>query len=328
MVATSMQNKMSTGILSTAALAIGAGAIGSLLTLLVTNNLSAPATDDLAAIDAQSGNVRENSLLEQNQGAEANAQAIGIDPADAEGVGGQAVDLQQSLELATAERAQLAKVMAQLTLQVETLEADALNRQSLEVLEEASGAQAEFVTDDSRPAFGDFGERLSPQERIENLVAAGVDPDRAQALQARRDQFQLARLELFDLAEREGWAESEQLSLRLEELEEQRPDLRTELGDQGYDRYLFEAGRSNRVVFDAIIPGSEAEIAGLQAGDMVMSYANQRVFSPNDLQRATRDGVRGEIVPLDIERQGQRLFFEVPRGPLGVSLSGRQRSPS
>lgn len=325
-----MQNTFSLKTLSVAAFAVCAGAVGSLLTLLVTDNLRAPATEQVATIDSSSITAPKGNLVAHSAALQDSASTqTGNELMVTDDIHSESVDLAQALELANAERAQLAKVLAQLTQQVETLEADAINKQSLAVLEDASGTQSQSMSNDSMSSGSEFGgRRISPQDRVENMVAAGVDPDRAQNLQSRQDQFQLARLELFDLAEREGWAESEQLVTRLEELEQQRPDLRSELGDDGYDRYLFEAGRGNRVVFDNVIAGSAADIAGLQAGDMVIRYADQRVFSTRDLQQATREGVRGEIVALEIDRQGQRLFFEIARGPLGVSLSARQRSPS
>jgi|GEM_PF-5455958 len=163
---------------------------------------------------------------------------------------------------------------------------------------------------------------------VENLLAAGLDPQTADELQRRQDAWQLERLDLIDLAAREGWADSERYDQELESLSSQRPNLREELGDDGWDRYLFEAGRRNRVSIASIIPGSAAETAGLQVGDQVLAYADTRVFVPNDLQQATQSGARGEAVALTVRRAGGfNQTLNVVRGPLGVTLARERSEP-
>jgi len=96
----------------------------------------------------------------------------------------------------------------------------------------------------------------------------------------------------------------------------------------GWDRYLFEAGRRNRVSIASIIPGSAAETAGLQVGDQVLAYADTRVFVPNDLQQATQSGARGEAVALTVRRAGGfNQTLNVVRGPLGVTLARERSEP-
>lgn len=158
----------------------------------------------------------------------------------------------------------------------------------------------------------------------ERLVAAGVDPDTAAFLQRRQDAWQLERLELIDRAAREGWGDSEQLDQALDEYDETRPDLRADLGDEAWDRFLQESGRSNRVSIASIIPGSAADTAGLRVGDIVMAYDGVRVFVPGDLQSQTRAGTRGETVGVQVERNGSTQSLSVLRGPLGVTLARRR----
>jgi len=308
-------------LLVNVAVALFAGVAGSLLTLLVTGSFKAP-PDHQSAVDINDTyeNRTDHSptqlLAESDEPFVVNRD----DYVDTE--------VSQALVAATEERAQLAQVLAQLTRQVETLESDMINREAMDALERASESASEPLEFSGFGNEADFGQSLNGQDRIDTLVSVGIDLQTAQALQSRQDEYQLARLELFDQAEREGWIDSEQFSDRLNQLNERRPDLREELGDAAYDRYLFEAGRSNRVVIASIIPGSAAAIAGLEPGDLVISYADRRVFSTNDLQRATRSGVRGESVSVNIDRQGQSLFFELQRGPLGVTLRQDQRNPS
>ena len=318
-----MNNAKTGNLAVSASLALIAGVLGSVLTLLVTSNLTLPIVDDSRLVSgrpsAQSppapSNLASSVLIaeEQAQDSEHLHEEFG-----------------EALQQASEERGQLADVLAQLTLKIENLESDLINQQSLGALSASSGSggddgQGSANTDDNTPARFRRG---TPPATVDNLVAAGVDYTSAQALEARQNQYQLARLELVDQAEREGWRDSEQFSDRLSDLEDQRPDLRTELGDDAYDRYLFEAGRSNRVSIASIIPGSEAELAGVQVGDTVFSYADTRVFTTGELQRATREGDRGELIMLQVDRQGQSVFIEVARGPLGVTLNPGQQSPS
>lgn len=170
----------------------------------------------------------------------------------------------------------------------------------------------------------------SPDNDVEvtSLVSAGVDPLVAEQIKQRSDQWTLQRLELVDQATREGWRQSDQFSERLAALREERPSIRDELGDSGYDRYLYASGESNRVQISNIITGSAAQIAGMENGDVVFSYANRRVFTIRELQRATSEGSRGEPVLLEVLRSGEQINIELPRGPMGVTLTGKRVEPS
>jgi len=164
-------------------------------------------------------------------------------------------------------------------------------------------------------------------EQYDSLVAAGIDPSVASEIKQRSDQWSLQRLELIDQASREGWRQSDQFGERLEALQEERPDIRSELGDSDYDQYLYVSGESNRVQIANIIDGSAAQLAGMETGDLLRTYANERVFSSRELQRATREGSRGELVPITVERGGQLIGLDLPRGPMGVTLNGLRVEP-
>ena len=238
-------------------------------------------------------------------------------------------ELKQGLAAASAERSQLAKVIAQLTQQIDTLKSEASDREALAEQDEL----ALFHRSEALPSGGESsffngtGEQENSERTVRSLIAAGIDEQSAADIQSRRDQYQLARLELFDQATREGWINSDDFGERLSELGEQRVDLRAELGDSAYDEYLFESGNNNRILLESVINGSAAQIAGLQIGDMVISYADERVFNTRELQSATRAGSRGEYVQVSFERAGQFLSADVPRGPLGVTLRGSRVAP-
>ena len=326
-----MNNAKTGNLAVSASLALIAGVLGSVLTLLVTSNLTLPILDDSHTLAGHSPAQSATQTATQSPTTSSILASNALD-ADEQAQDPEHLhdELSEALQQASEERGQLADVLAQLTLKIENLESDLINQQSLSALGASSGSgddggQGTAEADDNRPARFRRG---TPPATVDNLLAAGIDYTSAQALEARQNQFQLDRLELVDQAEREGWRDSEQFSDRLSDLEDQRPDLRTELGDDAYDRYLFEAGRSNRVTIASIIPGSEAELAGVQVGDIIFSYANSRVFTTGELQSATRAGNRGELITLQVDRQGQSVSIEVARGPLGVTLNPEQQSPS
>jgi len=242
----------------------------------------------------------------------------------------QVSELHQKLEDASAERAQLAETVVVLNRQIVDLESSTLNLASLASQQNVQSDTTSTTRENRRRGNGDgfrLGNESNAENRYENLLAVGVDASSAQNISDRLNQFQLERLELTDLAAREGWVDSEQYRERLRELRETRVDLREELGEDTYDAYLYNSGSNNRIVIESIIPGSAADTAGAQAGDLILSYANLRVFRVRELQQATRGGNRGEMVDVTLERQGQFFSVSVPRGPLGVSLDALRVSP-
>lgn len=159
------------------------------------------------------------------------------------------------------------------------------------------------------------------------LVAAGLDASQAAEILRRQNRLEMQRLELRDRASREGWADNERFFEAMRELNDDVGSLRAEIGDEAYDRFLYLIGQPNRVVIDSIIDDSPAQLAGLQAGDVVVDYADGRIFSWVDLRDATRAGQRDEYVLLRVQRDDQLLELSVPRGPLGVRMDTEQIDP-
>jgi len=167
----------------------------------------------------------------------------------------------------------------------------------------------------------------TPEDRRSALVAAGVGEDRAADLVWRQGQQELDRLDLRDIAMREGWYASDRYREELGRIEENSLDMRNEIGEDFYDRYLFATGVDNRVSIDSIIPGSTAEEAGLQPGDLIETYGKTRVFRFDDLRTATSEGERGELVPVRIRRGDGVVDAWLPRGPLGVRMDRARVDP-
>jgi hypothetical protein len=168
----------------------------------------------------------------------------------------------------------------------------------------------------------------TPEEQRDALLKAGVAPKLAEDVLLRQSQDALARLELRDQAVREGWLDSDRYREELGRINAQRLSLRDEIGIDAYDRYLFETGQDNRIRVDAVIPGSNGEESGILAGDILESYANQKIFDFRDLRSATSDGERGELVPVIVRRGGEELELWLQRGPIGIQLDSLRADPS
>lgn len=167
----------------------------------------------------------------------------------------------------------------------------------------------------------------SADERRDVLVAAGVNPDLAEDIIWRESHLELERLNLRDEAVRDGWMGSDRYREALNALSEESVSLREEIGDSAWDRYLYLTGEENRVAVSMVIPGSAAEAAGLQPGDLIESYGGVQPFAYKELRQATTEGEKGELVAIRI-RRGERLIDAwVPRGPLGVRLGMTRAEP-
>jgi len=191
-----MKQKHSGSTLTSAALVLFAGALGSLFTLLVTGNLSVPLVGDVKTGDTQQS-AAASQLTEKDVNDVTSDSTLLITDATANSV--RTIDdlrkvqeqMRVALEDATAERSQLAQTIRQLTVQVENLESDSINFQSLSEL----NSTIDSPQDAANAALTNNGSPESNSERrIGNLVAAGVDYNNALSIQARQDQYQLERL--------------------------------------------------------------------------------------------------------------------------------------
>jgi hypothetical protein len=192
----------------------------------------------------------------------------------------------------------------------------------LVAVEQALAQQRLQADDADRPSAPTTGE-----ERRDLLVSAGVAADLAEDIVWRESRVELDRLNLRDQAVREGWLGSDRYREALNALSEEGVSLREEIGDAAWDRYLYLTGEDNRVSVTSVIPGSAAEAAGLEPGDLIESYAGTQPFRHRDLRQATTEGEKDELVPVRV-RRGERVFETwVPRGPLGVRLGMTRIEP-
>ncbi len=173
--------------------------------------------------------------------------------------------------------------------------------------------------------------RKKPTGRItpntENLIASGINADIAEDILRRMSQQDYKRLELQNLIQRSNSITRRQYRKELRELNNNKILLRSEMGDDAYDQYLFISGQNNRVKVSSVMAGSPAESSGFQTNDIILYYDNQKILGWPDIRTATVQGDIGSYTSVEIMRDGAQMSLMVPRGTLGVQLDAVQIEP-
>lgn len=157
-----------------------------------------------------------------------------------------------------------------------------------------------------------------------SLLERGIDPRDVARLRDRWMNYELDREAVTDQALREGWFMQKRHSSLLTQLDR---ELRADLQDEDYDRYLYALGKPNRLRAGEIFDGSTASEAGLHRGDTILRYNGVRVFNPGDLLLASSQGEPGDSVPMDILQNGKEERIYVRLGPLGVKIEHESGPP-
>lgn len=203
-----------------------------------------------------------------------------------------------------------------------TEEVESLREQAGDLPEASPAAISAAVTPDSSVAQnrrGRFGDRNSPEYRVQRLVDAGISPDRAEWILQREAQVRLSLMEARYAAQRSG-EPTDYGALQQEEM----AAFRNELGSADYERYLEGTGRPTSVVVGSVLDTSPAQNVGILPGDEIVNYAGSRVYNMSDLNRAMLEGVAGETVTATVVRDGVTMQIALRRGPLGIT-AGRAR---
>lgn len=166
-----------------------------------------------------------------------------------------------------------------------------------------------------------------PRSIEHNLVIAGIDPSLAEDIERRITDSELKKLELRDKAIRADYIRTDRYREELSAITADNISVRQEVGEEFFDRYLYASGRPNRVGITSVMAGSEAERAGIERGDQILSYGDQRLFNSRELATATTQGDRGEYVDIRVMRNGNEIVLPIPRGPLGVHLTSVSVDP-
>lgn len=223
----------------------------------------------------------------------------------------QVLALRTRLDEEAVSRKQLEAELSRLSNQIQTLE------QRLDEFTEP-----EPKPNDSPPRFS-----RSRQINPTTFTEAGFSRDDAEWLSTLWGQQQMDLLYLRDEASRDGWLNTPRYRQAVRDLRNGEGSLRDEVGLDMYDRFLFATGQSNRVVLDSVIESSPAQAIGLQPGDTILTYDGSRILTAPDLRVATTAGEPGAPVVIEVDRDGQRIEFEIARGPIGVTLGTRRVEP-
>jgi len=200
-----------------------------------------------------------------------------------------------------------------------TAELNALNTPNLSTPESTPPSQM--------PANGNVFAETEKAKEQQILQSLGLDAAQTEQLQQRAESVEMEQLFLRNQAIREGWMGTEKYFIESQQLQNSTNTTRETLGEQDYDLYLFKLDTPNRVFVQSVIAHSPAEQAGLQAGDIIYRYGNDRIFSWSDLTTATTQGEALETVRLEAEREDKRFEVYLPRGPLGIRLESKIIDP-
>lgn len=207
-------------------------------------------------------------------------------------------------------------------------ELDAMRKEMTELQQNLRGrVEAAFSRETGRTTSQQPGAQAN-QTIEEKLAAAGFTPRQIEATRRVEAEARMRQIELDDRARREGWVNSPRYYEELNILTGAPDTVRRDLGDDAYDRYLFASGRPNRIAVGTIIETSAAEQAGLQPGDVLKSYAGERIFSGEQLVNLRSAGERGMPVSVEIIRDGQLMQITMPRGPMGITTRQDVVEPS
>lgn len=253
-----------------------------------------------------------NSLVTQIAGEE-------IHGNDLDSIASAVNSLAQVLDAEIAERRILSEQLEELQRQLSDLQENLGPR----VTEALSRANNEAVAVSSRRVQEQDGEGTL----VTRLAAAGFTEKEAATLRRRQGEIQMQQVELDDRARREGWVNTPRYYQEISKLSNDMDPIRRELGDDAFDRYLFATGRPNRIRVGRVIETSPAEQAGLRPGDVIVSYAGERVFSTRQLTSLRSGGERGLPVSLEITRDGVPMQITLPRGPMGVQTQADLVNP-
>ena len=222
------------------------------------------------------------------------------------------VDLERQLGAEIEKRTALEQRVEQLGHELDELHAAPPARAAADSSDSPAPAAADG-TGVPRPARNFRGQQTTEQ-RVSALEEGGFSPDRAAWIEQRRTELQLQAMQA-QYAQRRG-ENVDGAQLRPEQT------LRSELGDADYEKYLQALGRPTKVGVFNVMPSSPAEKAGMQPGDQIVSYAGQRVFNMADLNDLTLQGVPGQSVTLEVQRNQQTVQLVIPRGPIGITGGG------
>lgn len=182
--------------------------------------------------------------------------------------------------------------------------------------EDVEAPAAEDDPDNMRPFFSERMQEMMRRRQRSNvkqrLMDSGFGEDEAERVLQRQAEIDLARLH-------DDYDQRRARALESPSRPNAGQQLRAEMGDEAYERYLRALGRPTNVPVRMLLQPSPGATAGLESGDRVVAYNGERIFSMRDLNSLTVQGTPGESVVMEVERDGDNVAIVIPRGPIGFS---------
>ena len=105
--------------------------------------------------------------------------------------------------------------------------------------------------------------------------------------------------------------------------------LETQIGEHGFDSYLYATGQRNRVQVLSVLEGSTAEESGLLAKDVIHSINGRKVFAVGDISRVqSPNHSLDEFIELVVLRGQVQHSTYLQRGQLGMRFANIRINPA
>src|SRR5690606_19032594 len=136
----------------------------------------------------------------------------------------------------------------------------------------------------------------------QRLLAAGYSSSQIEWLISRSRELQKERREAETERRKRGLAVD--AAKEMAQYYDRDIELRYEIGDDAYEKYLRTLDRPVDIPVRVVSPGSIADAVGLRPGDRIRRYDNKRLFNLGELDGLTMGKTGGSHI-LEVERDGQ-----------------------
>jgi hypothetical protein len=171
--------------------------------------------------------------------------------------------------------------------------------------------------EEQRGAFEERSNRIyaeALQQETNQLLAAGFSMNRIQWLRMRAEELETNRKRSDTERLKSGLPVELDLAHRLD----RDLDLVDEIGADEYEKYRAALGRANTIKVTSVDRGGIAESAGMKTGDEIIKYGGQRVYNMGQVTAIAEKGRPGEMVAIEVLREGRPLQLSALKGELGI----------